>query len=91
MNTTAKYSLGIIIVILLLVFCMKFLVDSDRNSIKSWATEHNTETALIEYRIFGGPFFHFKNTRVYKVEMKNGAVYWFRFGFAFRGLEVEQE
>lgn len=82
--------------LLLLAVSITFVVlwvdYQDRSTIQEWTTNHQTSAVKIERRLFKlGPYYLVgKNQRVWRVELSNGRVAWFRIG-GFWGPQVEFE
>lgn len=80
-------------VILFAILVVWWLEHRYRSDINAWATDNGHVIQSIEQRAWSrGPYhWNSKHARIYMVTVENGAVYWFRFGNGFSGMEVEQE
>ena len=78
------YMILFVIGFIFLLWILTSLVeDGDRQKIYDWAKNKNHVVKNIERRIVNiGPFWYTdKSMRVYKVDLENSKVVWFRFGF----------
>lgn len=84
-----KYTLLPIVIFMLIITIIFLMFKGDRRSINNWMTEHNIVTKDIDYTFVGGPYFHHKNVRIYKVFTSSNDVYWVK--ISLFGNEVSKE
>lgn len=68
---------------------LSLIENGDHNAIHSWAQNNGYVVKNIERRLVDiGPFWYTdKNMRVYKADIENSRVFWFRIGIKFDVVE----
>ena len=81
-----KENLGVIpllvifaFVLIIAIFIVPMQERADKKYIQEWAAENSVSVAQVERHFWDiGPFWHHKNTRIYRVDLEDGRVFWFR-------------
>ena len=83
MKIIFTYSIVIIVFLIICSLVINSTIESGKNEVYKWASEHNMEVKSIDVHItqINTPYYYVnKGSYIYEVKMTNGEIWWCRTG-----------